>query len=355
MFERQLFSQSSHLGLTEQSLLLEECIHRHDFASAWQIVLRNQCVWNTDYFKRQASRLAHISCKSGNKIFVLFDGFWIGFCPEASIIWSAFCCVAKSLDLRIELTESPGEADICVSSCFQRNYSNRSVNHCTQLLYLGENVRPFFNDYDYSLTTDPFDYLGRNAYLPVWLLTLYQDVGSFTTSPWLHVDLFEKSNLKLWKQWGFRKNAVVYVGSNCETMRVALIETLKTEGIPVDIYGASTRPVYDKQALYSGYQYILCPENSFYPGYATEKLVHALFSGAVSLYWGGISKAWEEDLMDRIIMIRPENISGLATRILSAEEPQVSLDGFVYRLRNETKNIYVNLCTHIAKIISLYD
>ena len=105
---------------------------------------------------------------------------------------------------------------------------------------------------------------------------------------------------------------------------------------------------------YSGYRYVLCPENSFYPGYITEKLIHASFSGAVSLYWGGISKAWKEDLGDRVIIIRPEDISGLVTRILSAEEPQVSLSGFVYRLRDETRNIYGDLCSHIARIISLY-
>jgi len=231
MFERQLFPQGAHLGLSGESLFFEQCIHRHDFVSAWQILLRNECVWNDDYLKRQALRLAHISCKSRNKISVLFDGFWIGFSPKASIIWSAFCCVAKSLNVQIELTDFPCEADICVSSCFKKKHSDASVIHCSQLLYLGENVRPFYSNYDYSLTTDPFDYLGRNAYLPVWLLTLYQDVGCFTTFPWLLIDLYVKANVKLWNQWGIRRNAVAYVGSNCETMRIALIEILKKEGV----------------------------------------------------------------------------------------------------------------------------
>ena len=354
MFERQLFPQGAHLGLSGESLFFEQCIYKHDFTSAWQILLRNERVRNDIYLKRQALRLAHISCKSRNKISVLFDGFWIGFSPEASIIWSAFCCVAESLNVQIELTDFPCEADICVSSCFQKKHSDVSVIHCSQLLYLGENVRPFYSAYDYSLTTDPFDYLGRNAYLPVWLLTLYQDVGHFTTSPWLLIDLFVEANRKLWNQWGIRKNAVAYVGSNCETMRIALIEILKKEGVAVDIFGASTRPVDDKQALYGCYRYVLCPENSFYPGYVTEKLVHSSFSGAVSLYWGGISKAWRDDLGDRVIVVSHEDISDLATRILSAEEPQASLSRFVFRLRDETRYIYEHLCSHIAKIISLY-
>ena len=32
----------------------------------------------------------------------------------------------------------------------------------------------------------------------------------------------------------------------------------------------------------------LCFENSFYPGYITEKLIHSLLSGCKSLYWGGL-------------------------------------------------------------------
>ena len=32
----------------------------------------------------------------------------------------------------------------------------------------------------------------------------------------------------------------------------------------------------------------LCFENSFYPGYVTEKLIHALLSGGKSIYWGGL-------------------------------------------------------------------
>ena len=32
----------------------------------------------------------------------------------------------------------------------------------------------------------------------------------------------------------------------------------------------------------------MCLENSFYPSYITEKLIHALLSGNKSIYWGGL-------------------------------------------------------------------
>ena len=34
------------------------------------------------------------------------------------------------------------------------------------------------------------------------------------------------------------------------------------------------------------YRFNLCPENSSYPGYVTEKLFHAFYSGAIPIYWG---------------------------------------------------------------------
>ena len=42
----------------------------------------------------------------------------------------------------------------------------------------------------------------------------------------------------------------------------------------------------NKDDFMRGYKFNLCPENASYPGYVTEKLFHAFYSGTVPIYWG---------------------------------------------------------------------
>ncbi|MGH7808184.1 MAG: glycosyltransferase family 10 domain-containing protein [Thermodesulfobacteriota bacterium] len=79
------------------------------------------------------------------------------------------------------------------------------------------------------------------------------------------------------------------------------IEFVKAMGRDVDIYGAEpgigpnkwkTFPNYngmthDKLKTLGLYNFVLAFENTDYPGYITEKIIHAFMAGAVPLYWGG--------------------------------------------------------------------
>lgn len=79
------------------------------------------------------------------------------------------------------------------------------------------------------------------------------------------------------------------------------IEFVKAMGKDVDIYGAEpgigpnkwkTFPNYygmtnDKLKTLGVYNFVLAFENTDYPGYITEKIIHAFMAGAVPLYWGG--------------------------------------------------------------------
>lgn len=79
------------------------------------------------------------------------------------------------------------------------------------------------------------------------------------------------------------------------------IEFVKTLGKDIDIYGADpgigpnkwkTFPNYygmtkDKLKTLGEYNFVLAFENTDYPGYISEKIIHAFMAGTIPLYWGG--------------------------------------------------------------------
>jgi len=181
------------------------------------------------------------------------------------------------------VTSDPSLCDIAVYSCYGDFGSLRYTQHATRILFLGENVRPCFSEFDFSLTFDADSYLGRNIHLPLWLLEIdwfnkqyidrrTQPLANFTRPVFL--DLVNR------KPW------VVYVGNNHEPKRMSLISTLRSSGIQVDCYGSQSRPVNNKAQLLSTYFGTIVMENSYYPTYHTEKLLQAYSHVPYLFYWG---------------------------------------------------------------------
>jgi hypothetical protein len=81
------------------------------------------------------------------------------------------------------------------------------------------------------------------------------------------------------------------VAGNPDSLRMnlyGLIDSYKH----VDGYGKLFgRPVFaSKFDFLKGYKFCLCPENSYFPGYVTEKLFDAWYAGTLPLYCGSIPK-----------------------------------------------------------------
>jgi hypothetical protein len=61
----------------------------------------------------------------------------------------------------------------------------------------------------------------------------------------------------------------------------------------VDVYGKCGTPLdygeKNKLNIVSDYKFSICFENSIYPGYFTEKLLHAKISGTIPLYYSDLS------------------------------------------------------------------
>jgi hypothetical protein len=289
MFQRQWFAASDQSGLTPASQEFESCVRDRKYAHARSIISRLSESAFDDYWTRQSVRLRHLVGRSNHKrntltnLKVFWECFWPDFNSYDNQILDYFRY--SSPDLVFETTEDHRCADIVVTSCYGNSTIKPDQAPGLRILFLGENVRPSFSSFDLSLSFDICSYLGRNIHFPLWLLEIdvfnrnkpYPDrvvhpVSSFTSA----------SNIDL----GQRIPAIAFIGNNCEPFRYNLLNLLSSKGIPVDYYGSSHRPVRDKFDLLSRYRLTLAFENSYYPGYITEKSLQAYISKTPALFWG---------------------------------------------------------------------
>jgi hypothetical protein len=193
-----------------------------------------------------------------------------------------------------ERTPDPADADLVVTSVFGAVPSPRNKT----ILYLGENIRPNFTRCRYSLSFDYDTYGGRNHRLPLWWSRLgwpgyerlpipRRDAGAAAHHD--HEELIPVDALlrpRSMSDFAARRFCAA-VAANPEPLRITLFLALRTIA-PVTGYGRMFGAALDRSkfAVLPGYRFALCPENSIYPGYHTEKLVDAWYGGCLPLYSG---------------------------------------------------------------------
>ena len=193
----------------------------------------------------------------------------------------------------IEYTHNPHTADVIISSVF----GNVQTDPKKTIMYIGENIRPSYMGYDYSLSFDYDTYGGRNFRLPLWWSRLawdgfeqkprrvgannhgYEpliDIGSLTRPRKLNLE--EKTNF------------CALIAGNPEGLRINLYNSI-SQYKQVDGYGNMFGRALrgSKFDLLKEYKFCLCPENSIYDGYVTEKLIDAYAGGCVPIYSGDVS------------------------------------------------------------------
>jgi hypothetical protein len=215
---------------------------------------------------------------------VYFDGFWPGFLHFNNQILDLIRLALPDIDINV--TTIPAQADISIYSCYGTMDTLTLTKNSFRLLFLGENVRPSFTEFDISLTSDVYDYCDRNIYLPLWMLefawpgmsTSYPDRTLVDPAILVSDDLIDYRE---------RLPRVVYIGNNHEPFRTSIIMRLRESGIIVDNYGSHSRPVHDKHKILQRYKITLAPENSLFEGYVTEKPIHSFVAGTHGIYRGG--------------------------------------------------------------------
>ncbi len=69
---------------------------------------------------------------------------------------------------------------------------------------------------------------------------------------------------------------MVYIGNNITATRTQAIRVLRKQGVIVEYFGAQTKPVANKIQTLENCKYSLCFENTYMPGYVTEKNLDSL-------------------------------------------------------------------------------
>jgi hypothetical protein len=200
----------------------------------------------------------------------------------------------------IEYTNNPNEADVVISSVF----GNVRADSQKTIMYIGENMRPSYAGYDHSLSFDHDTYGGRNFRLPLWYARLAWP--GFEQKPRLvggnnhgYEPLIPIHTLTNGRRldMSIKSKFCAMIAGNPEGLRINMFNSI-SQYKPVhgygNMFGNSLRK--SKFAVLPEYKFCLCPENSVYEGYTTEKLVDAYAGLTVPLYSGSVRV--EEDFND---------------------------------------------------------
>lgn len=196
------------------------------------------------------------------KLKVNFVDFWPNFNKTDNYLYQL---LERQYDL--EISEWP---DVLFFSVYDFQHLNYN---CFKVFYTGENVRPNYNECDFSLSFDYEDYKQRNFRLP-----LYKFYGSVekicnTIEKFEHKDkfcnfIYSNSNNK--KRNEFYKCLSKY-------------RTVDSGGFVLNNLGYR---VDNKLDFIKDYRFTIAFENSSYPGYTTEKIFEPMLVNSIPIYWG---------------------------------------------------------------------
>ena len=290
MFQRQFFPKKSQIGLCDEALRFNECLINHKFNICEKIISENA---ESDrlYWNRMNKRINHIIERKkqykikGRKppIYIYWHGFWPNMNTEDCQILDF---LKESLkDENLVRTYKAKKADIFICSCLGKEITSKKFDHCLKIIFLGENIRPYYKNYDLSLTSDLNEYRGRNINLPLWLLELdiFDRNRNYDDREINNLDLFCNDRIV---DFSKRKSGIVYIGNNEEPFRQSTINDLSHAIKNLHKYGSHSNPIKNKIELLKQYKGSIAFENSFYPGYITEKIIHPYLAGNMTIYWG---------------------------------------------------------------------
>ncbi len=166
--------------------------------------------------------------------------------------------------------------DILFYSCFGDEHLKYD---CTRIFYTPENVRPNFNRCDYAFSYD-YPLTERNYRLP-----LYRRWHGYNQL----FDLRDPDKVILQN----RKFCSFMISNPRAIERIdffnkmSLYRHVDSGGKHLNNIGSPIEPgAENKMAWMRNYKFSITFENSSYPGYTTEKLMHALITDTIPIYWG---------------------------------------------------------------------
>ena len=167
------------------------------------------------------------------------------------------------------------------------DYDLKTSNFGRRIWYTTENLRPPAQEgFDGALSFDQDDFQDFNAYCPSW----YGDIGiNWAENNKVNNSDFILSLLKTGRKLD-EKHSERFGGfsNHLNSLNSFTISALK-KICRVEVFSPRTnKPLYKDSKINGKFQFILCPEVDFYPGYVTKVLFEAYIAGAVPIYFGDI-------------------------------------------------------------------
>lgn len=218
------------------------------------------------------------------KIKIAFTDFWGGFENNPTGMTDYDNIFYRMLSEFYDL-EISNEPDYLIYSVFGNNHYR--FNNCKKIFYTGENRRPNFDECDWSLS---FDYLDdvRNLRFPLSAITLYE--GGVKDDFVKNID-FEKIKSEKTEFCNF-----IFSNPNAGLRNLLFQELSKYKRVDAGgrVLNNLGYLVDDKLKFQSKYKFSIAFENSEYPGYTTEKLVHPKLVDSIPIYWGNpvVDRDW---------------------------------------------------------------
>lgn len=271
---------------------------------------------------------------------IAYVDFWGGFDPAE--FW-----ITRFLKNRYKVEISdPFNCDLIIGSCFGNFIKIFEKSKAKKILFLGENLRPSYEFYDYSLSFDYENYDNKNIRLPLWML--YIDWWNNKSED---LSLDELNFIFDAEEIYNRQNFACIVAGNPVRNRIDIYQLLNLYK-KVDGYGLAFNNKYNgrKHNLLKNYKFNICFENSIYPGYCTEKLLQAKVAGCIPVYYG--CKEANKDFNEKcfINLIDYDSINKFAEEVIKidknkdkffqiASEPLFSINPNIEFLYNFFQNV----------------
>lgn len=174
----------------------------------------------------------------------------------------------------VEISDTP---DYVFCSCF--GHKHFKYDNCVKIMFLGENIIPDFNLYDYGIGFHYIDFEDRYLRYPLYALyvqCIEQALNKHTFSDDYYLA---------------KKKFCNFVISNpyAAGERDAIIDALNGY-MKVDSGGRYRNnvggPVSDKLEFAKDYKFSITFENSSMSGYTTEKIFEGFAAATIPIYWG---------------------------------------------------------------------
>jgi len=166
--------------------------------------------------------------------------------------------------------------DILFYSCFGNEHLKYN---CLRVFYTPENIRPQFNRCDYAFSFD-YPITKRNYRLPIYRRwPSYKQLFNQRNGENILLENREFCSILISNPNGNERNNFFN--------KLSHYKKVDSGGKHLNNIGQIIAPGEDNKLNWmKKYKFSIAFENSTYPGYTTEKLMHALISNTIPIYWG---------------------------------------------------------------------